>query len=346
VKPRLRVDEFDYCLPPELIAQDPIPDRDQSRLLVLDRRDGSISHKRFYQVKEYLEPGDVLVVNDTRVIPARLRGKRKTGGKAEVLLLKDLDGDNWECLVKPGHKTRKGDDLFFSKNGVELVGRVLSWTGYGGRVIHWSYQGKWEDVLARAGEMPLPPYVKKPLGDPSRYQTVYARAPGSAAAPTAGLHFTPALLDEIRGIGCAVVPVTLNVGLGTFRPVRVETVEAHEMHAEYFQVPEETADAVNRARDAGKKLYGVGTTVVRTLESSAGAGGKAHPGSGDTDLFIYPGYRFQVIDRLITNFHLPKSTLLMLVSAFAGKDLVMKAYEEAVREGYRFYSFGDAMLIL
>ena len=342
----MRVDEFDYSLPPELVAQDPIPVRDQSRLLVLDRRDGSISHKRFYQVKEYLEPEDILVVNDTRVIPARLRGQRKTGGKVEVLLLKDLGDDTWECLVKPGQKTRKGDDLFFAKDGVEMVGHVLSWTGYGGRVIRWSYRGKWEDILAHLGEMPLPPYIKKPIGEPSRYQTVYARIPGSAAAPTAGLHFTPGLMAEIRSMGCCIASVTLNVGLGTFRPVREETVEDHKMHEELFQVSQETADAANRAKSAGGRLYAVGTTVVRTLESSTGDDGEVRAGTGDTDLFIYPGYRFKAVGRLITNFHLPKSTLLMLVSAFAGKDMVMKAYEEAVRERYRFFSFGDAMLIL
>lgn len=342
----MRLDDFDYSLPPELIAQDPIPDRDRSRLLVLDRRDGSITHKHFYQVKEYLDPLDILVVNDTRVIPARLKGHRATGGKVEVLLLRDLGDDTWECLVKPGHKTRTGDDLSFSKDGVEMSGRVEGRTGFGGRVIRWSYKGGWDENLARLGETPLPPYIKKPLTEPSRYQTVYARVPGSAAAPTAGLHFTPALMDEIRSVGCKISAVTLNVGLGTFRPVREEEVETHKMHEEYYQVSGETARAINEARAGGGRLFAVGTTVVRTLESSTGDDGKVAPGSGDTGLFIYPGYRFKAIDCLITNFHLPKSTLLMLVSAFAGKDLIMKAYAEAVRERYRFFSFGDAMLIL
>jgi S-adenosylmethionine:tRNA ribosyltransferase-isomerase len=342
----LRVDEFDYYLPPELIAQDPIPDRDQSRLLVVDRRDRSLTHKRFHQVTGYLEAGDVLVVNDTKVIPARLRGVRKTGGKAEALLLKDLGDDNWECLVKPGHKTRTGDNLFFGRDGVDLTGTVISRTSFGGRVIHWTYQGKWEDILSRLGQLPLPPYIKKPLRDPSRYQTVYARVPGSAAAPTAGLHFTPTLLNKVREMGCLVERVTLNVGLGTFRPIRVETVEAHRMHEESFQVTQATADAVNRARAAGHSLCAVGTTVVRTLESCVDDCGRVRAMAGDTSLFVYPGYSFKVIDRLITNFHLPRSTLLMLVSAFAGKELLMRAYDEAVRERYRFYSFGDAMLIL
>jgi len=340
----LRVEEFDYRLPPELIAQDPIPERDRSRLLVLDRRDRSITHKQFYQVIEYLGPGDALVLNNTKVIPARLRGVRLTGGKAEVLLLRALGEDTWECLVKPGQKTRTGDRLFFGKDG-ELVGTVLSRTGYGGRIVRWTYQGRWEEVLANLGEMPLPPYIKKPLVEPSRYQTVYARIPGSAAAPTAGLHFTPSLLDQVRAAGCQVLEVTLNVGLGTFRPVREETVEAHQIHEEYFELTEEVAGAVNKVKRDGGRIHAVGTTVVRTLESCA-EDGEVHPMSGPTGLFIYPGYRYKVVDRLITNFHLPKSTLMMLVSAFAGKDLIMGAYEEAVRERYRFFSFGDAMLIL
>ena len=342
----MRVDEFDYFLPPELIAQEPASERDESRLLVLDRRDGTIVHKRFKQITEYLEPGDVLVVNDTRVIPARLKGVRKTGGKVEVLLLRNLGSDNWECLVRPGHKTRTGDSLFFGEGSSDLVGTVVSRTPFGGRVIHWTYEGRWEDVLSRLGEVPLPPYIKRPLHDPSRYQTVYARVPGSAAAPTAGLHFTPELLDRIRAMGCRVEHITLDVGLGTFRPVREETVEAHKMHEEYFRVAPEQAEAMNRAREAGHRLYAVGTTVVRTLETCADETGRIRPMSGPTDLFIYPGYRFKAVDSLVTNFHLPKSTLLMLVSAFAGKDLIMKAYREAVEERYRFFSFGDAMLIL
>ena len=320
----MRVEEFDYRLPPELIAQDPIPERDQSRLLVLDRQDGSIVHKQFYQMTEYLRPGDALVLNNTKVIPARLRGVRLTGGKAEVLLLRALGEDTWECLVKPGQKTRTGDRLFFGKDG-ELVGTVVSRTGYGGRIVRWTYQGRWEEVLARLGEMPLPPYIKKRLGEPSRYQTVYARVPGSAAAPTAGLHFTPSLLDQVRSTGCQVLEVTLNVGLGTFRPVREETVEAHQIHEEYFELTEEVAAAINKVKRNGGRVYAVGTTVVRTLESCAGEDGEVSPMSGPTGLFIYPGYRYKVVDRLITNFHLPKSTLMMLVSAFAGRDLDRKS---------------------
>jgi len=341
----LRVEDFDYELPPELIAQDPIPERDHSRLLVLDRRDGGILHKQFYHITDYLGPGDALVINNTKVIPARLRGTRATGGKSEVLLLRNLGDDTWECLVKPGQKTRVGDRLFFGEDG-ELVGTVVSRTGFGGRTVKWSYQGRWEEVLAKLGEMPLPPYIKKRLEEPSRYQTVYARFPGSAAAPTAGLHFTPSLLAEVASTGCEVVELTLNVGLGTFRPVREENVEAHQIHEEYFQLSEHAASAVNRVKKAGGRICAVGTTVVRTLESCADEWGEVRGQSGPTRLFIYPGYRYKVVDRLITNFHLPKSTLMMLVSAFAGRDLIMKAYEEAVRERYRFFSFGDAMLIL
>lgn len=347
----MRVEEFDYDLPSELIAQVPLSSRDQSRLLVLSRESDCIVHKRFYDVKEYLRPGDILVVNDTKVIPARLYGRRKTGGKIEILLLKDLGEDDWECLVKPGHKTRVGDvfeilDEHGDTEESKFTGLVKGRTSYGGRVVHWTYNGTWEDALKRMGKVPLPPYIKAPLAEPSRYQTVYARMPGSAAAPTAGLHFTPELLDEVRALGCDVRAITLNVGLGTFRPVNEEIVETHEMHEEYFEICEETADAINSARSRGGRLYAVGTTVVRTLESCSGDDGRVRPFRGDTRLFIYPGYRFRVVDRLITNFHLPKSTLLMLVSAFAGRDKVMRAYREAVSLGYRFFSFGDAMLIL
>lgn len=347
----MRVDEFHYDLPQELIAQMPLPRRDQSRLLILDRSTGKIEHKRFYDIKEYLRPGDILVVNDTKVIPARLYGRRKTGGKIEVLLLKNLGDDDWECLVKPGHKTRVGDvfqilDESGNPGEAALTGYVKGRTSYGGRVIHWTYNGVWEDVLWKLGRIPLPPYIKTPISEPSRYQTVYAQVPGSAAAPTAGLHFTPELLGEVRAMGCEVRAVTLNVGLGTFRPVNEETVEAHQMHEEYFEVSEETADAVNAVRSRGGRLFAVGTTAVRSLESCATEDGKVRPFRGETGLFIYPGYRFKVVDHLITNFHLPKSTLLMLVCAFAGKDRVLKAYEEAVSLRYRFFSFGDAMLIL
>lgn len=347
----MRVDEFDYSLPQELIAQVPIDRRDESRLLVLDRSTGQREHRRFRDVREYLRPGDALVVNDTRVIPARMHGTRATGGKIEVLLLKDLGGDNWECLVKPGHKVRTGDvftipDVKSGKREIALRGKVEGRTAYGGRIIHWDYDGRWEDVLERVGHVPLPPYIKAPLSDPERYQTVYARIPGSAAAPTAGLHLTPELLEEIKKMGVLVEAVTLNVGLGTFRPVKEETVESHVMHEEYFEISDKTAKVLSDVRKSGGRLFAVGTTVVRSLESSSTDDGRVLPFRGETRLFIYPPYRFKVIDRMITNFHLPKSTLLMLVAAFAGKENILKAYEEAVAMRYRFFSFGDAMLIL
>ncbi len=347
----MRVDEFDYSLPQELIAQVPLERRDESRLLVLDRSTGRTEHKRFHDVKEFLRPGDVLVVNDTRVIPARMHGRRKTGGKVEVLLLRDLGGDDWECLVKPGQKVRTGDEFIIpdpksAGREVVLAGKVLRRTAYGGRVVHWDYDGRWEDALRRVGQVPLPPYIKVPLTDPSRYQTVYAKIPGSSAAPTAGLHFTPELLGEIEKMGVLLEAVTLNVGLGTFRPVKEETVEAHVMHEEYFEISEETARAITQVRKEGGRLFAVGTTVVRCLESSSTEDGRVIPFRGETGLFIYPPYRFKVVDRMITNFHLPKSTLLMLVAAFAGKENVLNAYEEAVALRYRFFSFGDAMLII
>jgi S-adenosylmethionine:tRNA ribosyltransferase-isomerase len=342
----LRVDEFDYHLPPELIAQTPLQRRDESRLLVLDRRTGSISHRTFRDILDYISPGDLMVVNDTRVIPARLLGRRETGGKVEVLLLKEVGPDRWECLVKPGHKTRTGDKLYFGDEGTGLVGTVISRTGYGGRVVSWEYDGKWEDVIGVLGATPLPPYIKAPLSDPERYQTVYAKVPGSAAAPTAGLHFTPALLDQVRSKGCQVEAITLNVGIATFRPVKEENVEEHKIHEEHVVLDKGTADAVSDLRARGGSLFAVGTTVVRTLESAANGDGTVREMAGDTGLFIFPGFRYTVVDHLITNFHLPKSTLLMLVSAFAGKETIMKAYREAVKERYRFFSFGDAMLIL
>ncbi len=349
----LRVDDFDYELPPELIAQTPLLNRDESRLLVVHRESGSIEHRTFKDVPNYLDPGDMLVVNDTRVIPARLHGHRETGGKVEVLLLRDLGGDRWECLVKPGHKVRIGDTLAFGEgpgdtvyrgSGVDLRPRlrgvVVSRTGYGGRVIEWHYEGTWEETIGRLGEMPLPPYIKTALSDQERYQTVYSNVPGSAAAPTAGLHFTPELLDQVRAKGVSVEALTLNVGLATFRPVKEETVEEHRIHEEYFVIGDEAALAIKRLRERGER----GERGKHTQHSEPG--GKLKPFAGDTDLFIFPGFRFHVVDRLITNFHLPRSTLLMLVSAFAGRDLIMRAYKEAVRERYRFFSFGDAMLIL
>lgn len=343
----MKTEEFDYFLPQELIAQTPLVDRDQSRLLVVDREEQEISHRKFRDIISYVKPGDVLVTNDTRVIPARLLGFRKSGGKVEVLLLHPLGEDMWECLVKPGNKVRPGDEVYVGdKTMPELSGSVLERTSFGGRIIKWSYDGNWEDVLNRLGHVPLPPYIKAPLEDPERYQTVYARVPGSAAAPTAGLHFTPELLEEIRHKGVDIVPVTLNVGIGTFRPVSEESIEEHKMHKEYFEISAKAANEINEAKKAGRRVFAVGTTVVRVLESSCGEDGLVLPKKGATDLFIYPGYRFKVVDCLVTNFHLPKSTLLMLVSAFAGKDFIMRAYEEAVNERYRFFSFGDAMLIV
>lgn len=350
----MRVDEFDYDLPEELIAQHPLKERDRSRLLVVDRRDGTLTHKQFFQVVDYLSSGDMLVVNNTKVYPARLKGRRRTGGKTEVLLLKDLGNDRWECLARPGHKVRVGDVVFIG--GIDprhsddlskgMIGHVVARTPYGGRIIEWEYQGSFQENLEKFGEVPLPPYIKSPLDDPSRYQTIYAKVPGSAAAPTAGLHFTSRLLEEIEAKGVKVLAITLDVGLGTFRPVREEEVEAHKMHEETFSVSQEVADQINEGKSSGKSLFAVGTTVVRALESAAGPDGLVRPYSGPTDLFIYPGYKFKVIDHLITNFHLPRSTLLMLVSAFAGKELIMKAYQEAIKERYRFFSFGDAMLII
>lgn len=345
----LRVDEFDYQLPEDLIAQNPLEKRDSSRLMVVDRSTGTISHRTFSDIVEYVSPGDVLVLNYTRVIPARVMCRRKTGGRVEVLLLRDLGDDKWECLVRPGHKVRIGEVLYAghsTEESPELVGTVLSRTEFGGRVIQWKYTSSWEEALARFGQIPLPPYIKTPLKEPDRYQTVYARVPGSAAAPTAGLHFTVDLLDSIRAKGCNIVTITLNVGIGTFRPVREEIVEAHRMHEEFFTVSRDAALTINSSRQKGGKLMAVGTTVVRTLESAADESGMVRECQGSTDLFIYPGYRFKVVDALITNFHLPRSTLLMLVCAFGGRDLIMKAYAEAVARRYRFFSFGDAMLIL
>ncbi|MBE3520266.1 MAG: tRNA preQ1(34) S-adenosylmethionine ribosyltransferase-isomerase QueA [Firmicutes bacterium] len=342
----MRVDEFDYELPPELIAQEPLERRDESRLLVLNRATGEVTHRVFRDVLDYLYPQDALVINETRVIPARLLGRRSSGGKTEVLLLKDLGDDRWECLVRPGRKVRPGDHIIVEKNGCRMEGEVLARTSYGGRIIKWSYRGDFRENLETLGTVPLPPYVRKPVRDPERYQTVYARIPGSVAAPTAGLHFTPELLSQVQSKGVHVVRIRLDVGLGTFRPVRESEVEKHVMHEEYFQIGEEAAETINRVRESGGKIIAVGTTVVRALESAASSDGKVEPKAEETRLYIYPGYEFKVVDRLITNFHLPRSTLLMLVCAFAGKDLVLRAYREAVKERYRFYSFGDAMLIL
>ncbi|MDK2856473.1 MAG: S-adenosylmethionine:tRNA ribosyltransferase-isomerase [Bacillota bacterium] len=341
----MRLEEFDYELPPELIAQTPLDRRDESRLLVLERRSGKIEHRVFHDLPAYLRPGDVLVLNDTRVLPARLIGRRsRTGGKVEVLLLRELGSGQWETLVKPGRRCPEGEELVFG--GGKLTGRVLSRTQEGGRVIAFSLHGpKFLETLNEIGKVPLPPYIHTELKDQERYQTVYARHLGSAAAPTAGLHFTPELLKSIEARGISILYLTLHVGLGTFRPVREERIEDHRMHEEYYVVRPEVAEAVNAAKKEGRRVVAVGTTVVRTLES-AGRSGEVKAGADWTDLFIYPGFEFRIVDALVTNFHLPKSTLLMLVSAFAGREKILRAYQEAVKERYRFFSFGDAMLII
>ncbi|EQB96736.1 S-adenosylmethionine tRNA ribosyltransferase, partial [Geobacillus sp. A8] len=340
------VDLFDFHLPEELIAQTPLPDRAASRLMVLDKRTGAIRHETFRNIISYLNPGDCLVLNDTRVMPARLYGeKEETGGTVEVLLLKQLDGDRWETLVKPGKRVKPGTKLTFGEGKLEAV--CLDTLEHGGRVLEFSYDGLFYEVLAELGEMPLPPYIKEKLDDPERYQTVYAREIGSAAAPTAGLHFTEELLDAIREKGVHIVFITLHVGLGTFRPVQVDDVEKHDMHAEFYQMSEETAETLNRVREQGGRIIAVGTTSTRTLETIAGKhNGRFVAESGWTDIFIYPGYEFKGIDGLVTNFHLPKSTLIMLVSALAGRENILHAYQVAVKERYRFFSFGDAMLII
>ena len=342
----MKVDLFDFHLPEELIAQTPLPDRAASRLMVLDKRTGAIRHETFRNIISYLNPGDCLVLNDTRVMPARLYGeKEETGGTVEVLLLKHLDGDRWETLVKPGKRVKPGTKLTFGGGKLQAV--CLDTLEHGGRVLEFSYDGLFYEVLAELGEMPLPPYIKEKLDDPERYQTVYAREIGSAAAPTAGLHFTEELLDAIREKGVHIVFITLHVGLGTFRPVQVDEVEKHDMHAEFYQMREETAETLNRVREQGGRIIAVGTTSTRTLETIAGKhNGRFVAESGWTDIFIYPGYEFKGIDGLVTNFHLPKSTLIMLVSALAGRENILHAYQVAVKERYRFFSFGDAMLII
>lgn len=340
----MKTSDFAYDLPEELIAQDPLERRDSSRLLLLDKRTGERRHSSFHQIGEYLRPGDLLVLNDTKVIPARLLGVREdTGGKVEVLLLKRRSEHVWETLVRPGKKARPGMHLSFG-DGM-LRGEVLEVVEEGNRLIRFSYEGIFEEILDALGEMPLPPYITHKLKERDRYQTVYARYEGSAAAPTAGLHFTQELLREIEKMGVGIARVTLHVGLGTFRPVKVEDVAEHHMHTEYYRVTEEAAAAINETKRDGGRVICVGTTSCRTIESAADEMGIVHAGEGDTDIFIYPGYQFRAMDCLITNFHLPESTLLMLVSALAGKDHVMAAYEEAVRERYRFFSFGDAMFI-
>jgi S-adenosylmethionine:tRNA ribosyltransferase-isomerase len=341
----MKVSDFDYHLPEELIAQEPVEPRDASRLLVVHRETGALRHRVFRDIIEYLEPSDVLVINDTKVIPARLFGiKKETGARVEVLLLRRISQDVWEVLVRPGRRVPPGTWLEF-RDGV-LTAKVVDTTAAGGRVLEFIYQGVFEAILDELGQMPLPPYIHKELSDKERYQTVYARKDGSAAAPTAGLHFTPGLLDRIARRGVALCSITLHVGLGTFRPVKVDNVEEHRMHGEYYSINQETALAIQKAKKAGGRVVAVGTTTTRTLEAVMQQHGELAACSGWTDIFIYPGFRFQIVDALITNFHLPRSTLLMLVSAFAGKDLVLQAYETAIKEEYRFFSFGDAMLIL
>lgn len=332
-----------YDLPEERIAQTPVEPRDHSRLMVLHRDTDQIEHRHFYDVIDYLNSGDVLVINETRVIPARLFGERAGGGACEVLLLRQLGPKRWETLVKPGKKLKPGAEITFG--GGRLRARIAETTDVGGRIVDFDCDGTFEAALDELGEMPLPPYIHERLEDKERYQTVYAKQEGSAAAPTAGLHFTPELLDRIREKGVDVVPVLLHVGLGTFRPVKTENVEEHEMHSEYFEVTAEAAARINAARERGGRVVAVGTTSVRTLESAA-ENGVLLPRRGETSIFIKPGYRFQMVDALITNFHLPGSTLVMLVSALYDREKILAAYEEAVRDGYRFFSFGDAMLIL
>ena len=340
----LKKSDFYFDLPQELIAQDPLEDRSASRLLVLDKESGEISHHIFKEIVDYLNPGDCLVLNNTKVIPARLSGEREgTGAHIEVLLLKRKEADVWETLVKPGKKCRPGTKLVFG--GGLLRAEVLETVEEGNRLIKFYYDGIWEEILDKLGEMPLPPYITHKLQDKNRYQTVYAKEEGSAAAPTAGLHFTGELLREIEKKGVSVVYVTLHVGLGTFRPVKEENVLEHHMHSEFYQISEDAAKRINETKQKGGRVICVGTTSCRTLESAGDENGVVHAGSGDTEIFIYPGYRFKVLDALITNFHLPESTLVMLVSALAGREHVLRAYEEAIQERYRFFSFGDAMFI-
>lgn len=340
----MKTSDFDYELPEELIAQDPLEDRTSSRLLVLDKNTGERKHTIFHEIIDYLNPGDCLVINNTKVIPARLIGEREeTGGKVEVLLLKRKENNIWETLVKPGKKARPGTRLVFG--GGLLHAEVKEVVDEGNRLIQFEYEGIFEEILDKLGQMPLPPYITHELKDKNRYQTVYAKYEGSAAAPTAGLHFTEELLEKIEKKGVKIARVTLHVGLGTFRPVKVDDVTKHHMHTEFYQVTEEAADIINSTKRDGGRIICVGTTSCRTIESASDDSGVVHAGEGDTDIFIYPGYKFKVLDCLITNFHLPESTLLMLVSALAGKENIMAAYKEAVDMRYRFFSFGDAMFI-
>ena len=340
----MKKEDFYFDLPEELIAQHPLEDRSGSRLLVLDKETGETEHHIFREIVNYLNPGDCLVINDTKVIPARLIGEKEgTGAKVEVLLLKRKENDIWETLVKPGRKMKPGARLVFG-NGL-LKAEVIGVVEEGNRLIRFEYEGIFEEILDQLGQMPLPPYITHQLEDKNRYQTVYAKHSGSAAAPTAGLHFTPELLDEIKEKGVEIAHVTLHVGLGTFRPVKVENIQEHHMHSEFYRIEQSEADKINRAKEEGHRVICVGTTSCRTVESAADENGRLRECSGWTEIFIYPGYKFKVLDALITNFHLPESTLIMLVSALAGREHVLAAYEEAIRERYRFFSFGDAMFI-
>lgn len=340
----MKVTDFDYNLPEELIAQHPVEPRDSSRLMLLDKHTGEITHKAaFRQIVDELEAGDVLVFNNTKVLPARLYGHRQgSGGKVEVLLLSPVGDNKWECLVKPGKKCQPGQVIEFDDR---LSCKVLEKTDFGGRIVEFTVHGVFDEIIQELGEMPLPPYIHERLEDQDRYQTVYAKEKGSAAAPTAGLHFTPELLEQLRAKGVNLAFVTLHVGLGTFRPVSVDTIEDHDMHREFYTVTQETADIINQAKKEGRRIIAVGTTSVRTMESAANDDGTIRAESGWTQIFIYPGYEWKIVDALITNFHLPQSTLLMLISALAGREHCLAAYEEAVKEKYRFFSFGDAMFI-
>ena len=341
----MKKEDFYFKLPEELIAQDPLEDRSASRLLVLDKESGKIEHRMFRDIKAYLKPGDCLVINDTKVIPARLIGSKiGTDAKIEILLLKRKENDIWETLVKPGKKAKPGTKISFGEG--LLIGEVIDVVEEGNRLIQFSYQGIFEEILDQLGQMPLPPYITHQLEDKNRYQTVYAKHSGSAAAPTAGLHFTPELLKEIKESGVDIAHVTLHVGLGTFRPVKVENIQEHHMHSEFYHIEASEAEKINRAKREGHRIICVGTTSCRTIESAAKPDGTLSECSGWTEIFIYPGYQFKVLDCLLTNFHLPESTLIMLVSALAGREHVLHAYDEAVKEQYRFFSFGDAMLIV
>ena len=340
----MKVSDFYFELPEELIAQYPLEKRDSSRLMVLDKKTGEIEHRKFHDILEYLNEGETLVLNNTRVLPARLIGeKEETGGKIEFLLLKRIEGDKWECLAKPGRKAKVGTVFTFGEGKLKAIVREIGEEG--NRIIEFKYDGIFEQVLDELGQMPLPPYIHEKLEDKERYQTVYSKEKGSAAAPTAGLHFTEELLKEIKDKGVNIAYLTLHVGLGTFRPVKVDDVNNHVMHSEYYHLDKENAELINKTKEAGKRVIAVGTTSSRTLETIGDENGRVREQSGWTDIFIYPGYKFKIVDNLITNFHLPESTLIMLVSALAGQDNIMNAYNTAVKEKYRFFSFGDSMFI-